>query len=100
MNNNVLQVGDTLSPDIIRESTRHNHLKRTFNTEWVSEMDNASGDWVVLEVAEEDAIVGNNRFTSRATRMNAYDYTGGYEFRGMMRSPYAYYLGRRTENNA
>ena len=98
--NTQLQVGDTLSPESIKETTRHNHLKRQFNTEWVNTMDNAKGNWVVLEVEEADAITGNNRFTSRATRMNAYDYTGGYEFRGMMRSPYAYYLGRKTENNS
>lgn len=98
--NTQLQVGDTLSPESIKETTRHNHLKRQFNTEWVNTMDNAKGNWVVLEVEQSDAITGNNRFTSRATRMNAYDYTGGYEFRGMMRSPYAYYLGRKTENNS
>lgn len=98
--NTQLQVGDTLSPESIKETTRHNHLKRQFNTEWVSTMDNAKGNWVVLEVEQSDAITGNNRFTSRATRMNAYDYTGGYEFRGMMRSPFAYYLGRKTENNS
>jgi hypothetical protein len=98
--NTQLQVGDTLSPESIKETTRHNHLKRQFNTEWVNTMDNAKGNWVVLEVEESDAITGNNRFTSRATRMNAYDYTGGYEFRGMMRSPFAYYLGRKTENNS
>lgn len=98
--NTQLQVGDTLSPESIKETTRHNHLKRQFNTEWVSTMDNAKGNWVVLEVEESDAITGNNRFTSRATRMNAYEYTGGYEFRGMMRSPFAYYLGRKTENNS
>ncbi len=98
--NTQLQVGDTLSPESIKETTRHNHLKRQFNTEWVNTMDNAKGNWVVLEVEQSDAITGNNRFTSRATRMNAYDYTGGYEFRGMMRSPFAYYLGRKTENNS
>ena len=98
--NTQLQVGDTLSPESIKETTRHNHLKRQFNTEWVNTMDNAKGNWVVLEVEQSDAITGTNRFTSRATRMNAYDYTGGYEFRGMMRSPYAYYLGRKTENNS
>ena len=98
--NNTLRVGDTLSVDTIRESTRHNHLKRQFNTEWVRTMDSANADWVVLEVEQTDAITGNNRFTSRATRMNAYDYTGGYEFRGMMRSPHAYYLGRKIINNS
>ena len=36
------------------------------------------------------------RFTTRATRLNAYDYTSGYEFKAIRRTPNALFLGKRV----
>ena len=90
-----LNVGDIISVDYMRHSTRRNALKREFNMFWANQMDEAMGDWVVLEVEEENADLGNNRFSSRATRMNAYTYCNDYEFKSMRRNPRAYFIGRK-----
>ena len=54
------------------------------------------GEWTVLEVDSSDVSKATNRFTTRATRLNAYDYTSGYEFKAIRRTPNALFLGKRV----
>ena len=44
-------------------------------------MDNNDSEWTFLERESDDIAKITNRFTTRATRMNGYEYTNGYEFR-------------------
>jgi len=87
-------VGDTILIDEVQTKSRF--LRSTFNSEWKLLMDSNPNNWTILEVESDDIAKATNRFTTRATRLNAYDYTNGYEFRAIRRSPNALFLGRRS----
>ena len=90
---NTLNIGDTI---VVEEnSMTTSSLHQTFNSEWRQLMDSNSNEWTILEMEDNDLAKATNRFTTRATRMNGYDYTDGYQFRCIRRSPYSYFLGRR-----
>ena len=86
-------VGDTIF--VSENSMPVSSLHQTFNKSWKQLMDNNDNEWTILEREEGDLAKITNRFTTRATRMNGYDYTDGYQFRCIRRSPYSYFLGRR-----
>lgn len=90
---NMINVGDTFTID--ENTTARNTVQNEFFSTWKSLMDNNEGEWTVLEADNEDVATSVNRYTSRATRLNAYDYTVGYEFRAIRRTPNAYFLGRK-----
>lgn len=85
----VIEVDDT--------STTRNSVQSGFFTQWKPLMDNSEvGEWTVLEMDNNDVAKATNRFTTRATRLNAYDYTSGYEFKAIRRTPNALFLGKRV----
>jgi len=88
----VHNVGDTIAIDENRTQTRFTQTE--FYTNWKPLMDSSPNEWVVLEATSDDIAKATNRFTTRATRLNGYDYTNGYEFRCIRRSPNALFLGR------
>lgn len=87
-------VGDTILIDDVQTKSRF--LRSTFNNEWKLLMDSNPSNWTILEVESDDIAKATNRFTTRATRLNDYDYTNGYEFRAVRRSPNALFLGRKS----
>ena len=88
-----LNIGDTI---VVEEnSINTSSLHQTFNNEWRQLMDTNSNEWTILEMEDNDLAKATNRFTTRATRMNGYSYTDGYQFKCIRRSPYSYFLGRR-----
>ena len=90
----MINVGDTI---LVEENTStRNRVHNEFFNSWKSLMDNNISEWTVLEATEEDISTAINRYTSRATRLNAYDYANGYEFKAIRRTPIAYFLGRRV----
>jgi len=90
---NALNIGDTI---VVEEnSMTTSSLHQTFNSEWRQLMDTNSNEWTILEMEDNDLAKATNRFTTRATRMNGYTYTDGYQFKCIRRSPYSYFLGRR-----
>lgn len=89
----VHNVGDTIAIDDSRTQSRYTQAE--FYTNWKPLMDNNANEWVVLESVSDDIAKATNRLTTRATRLNGYDYTNGYEFRCIRRSPNAYFLGRK-----
>ena len=90
---NTLNIGDTI---VVEEnSMTTSSLHQTFNSEWKQLMDTNSNEWTILEMEDNDLAKATNRFTTRATRMNGYSYTDGYQFKCIRRSPYSYFLGRR-----
>tara|TARA_Y100000356_G_scaffold90808_1_gene76331 strand:- start:1262 stop:1546 length:285 start_codon:yes stop_codon:yes gene_type:complete len=90
---NTLNIGDTI---VVEEnSMTTSSLHQTFNSEWRQLMDTNSNEWTILEMEDNDLAKATNRFTTRATRMNGYTYTDGYQFKCIRRSPYSYFLGRR-----
>lgn len=90
---NTLNIGDTI---VVEEnSMTTSSLHQTFNREWRQLMDTNSNEWTILEMEDNDLAKATNRFTTRATRMNGYTYTDGYQFKCIRRSPYSYFLGRR-----
>lgn len=90
---NTLNIGDTI---VVEEnSMTTSSLHQTFNSEWKQLMDTNSNEWTILEMEDNDLAKATNRFTTRATRMNGYTYTDGYQFKCIRRSPYSYFLGRR-----
>ena len=90
---NTLNIGDTI---VVEEnSMTTSSLHQTFNSEWRQLMDTNSNEWTILEMEDNDLAKATNRFTTRATRMNGYAYTDGYQFKCIRRSPYSYFLGRR-----
>lgn len=91
MNN--LNIGDTIVVDETRTGNRQ--LESTFTSSWKPLMEDNSNEWTVLESEQGDLAKITNRFTTRATRMNGYSYTTGYEFRCIRRSPNSYFLGRK-----
>lgn len=95
MNN--LNIGDTIVVDETRTGNRQ--LESTFTSNWKPLMENNTDDWTVLESEQGDLAKLTNRFTTRATRMNGYTYTKGYEFRCIRRSPNSYFLGRKINNS-
>ena len=66
-----------------------------FTNQWKSLMDDNVGEWTILEYDDTDIALATNRFTSRATRLNGYEYANGYQFRCIRRTPYSYFLGRK-----
>jgi len=90
---NSLNIGDTI---VVNESSMPtSSLHFTFNSEWRQLMDSNTNEWTILEMEDNDLAKATNRFTTRATRMNGYEYTDGYQFKCIRRSPYSYFLGRR-----
>ena len=89
-----LNIGDTIVVDDVKSSNIG--LNSVFNSNWKHLMDNNFQEWTILEREEGDLAKITNRFTTRATRMNGYEYTDGYEFRCIRRSPYSYFLGRKV----
>ena len=90
---NTLNIGDTI---VVEEnSMTTSSLHQTFNREWRQLMDTNSNEWTILEMEDNDLAKATNRFTTRATRMNGYTYTDGYQFKCIRRSPYSYFLGIR-----
>jgi len=90
-----ITIGQVIEVD--DSSSTRNSVQSGFFTEWKPLMDNSNvGEWTVLEVDSNDVSKATNRFTTRATRLNAYDYTSGYEFKAIRRSPNALFLGRRS----
>ena len=87
-----LNIGDTIVVDDVKSVNIG--LNTVFHSTWKQLMDNNDNEWTILEREEGDLAKITNRFTTRATRMNGYEYTNGYEFRCIRRSPYSYFLGR------
>jgi len=89
-----LNIGDTIVVDDVKSANIGLHS--VFNSNWKHLMDNNFQEWTILEREEGDLAKITNRFTTRATRMNGYEYADGYEFRCIRRSPYSYFLGRKV----
>ena len=89
-----LNIGDTIVVDDVKSANIG--LNSVFHSNWKHLMDNNFQEWTILEREEGDLAKITNRFTTRATRMNGYEYTNGYEFRCIRRSPYSYFLGRKV----
>lgn len=92
---NDITIGQVI--EVNDNSSTRNSVQSGFFTEWKPLMDNSQvGEWTVLEVDNTDVSKATNRFTTRATRLNAYDYTNGYQFKAIRRTPNALFLGRRV----
>lgn len=90
-----ITIGQVIEVD--DSSATRNSVQSGFFTEWKPLMDNSNvGEWTVLEVDSNDVSKATNRYTTRATRLNAYDYTSGYEFKAIRRTPNALFLGKRV----
>jgi len=90
----MVNIGDTITLE--EQTSTRNQVQNDFFSTWKNLMDNNTGEWTVLEADDTDVSTAVNRFTSRATRLNAYDYTNGYEFKAIRRTPNAYFLGRKS----
>tara|TARA_R100000329_G_scaffold91279_1_gene76212 strand:- start:877 stop:1152 length:276 start_codon:yes stop_codon:yes gene_type:complete len=89
-----INIGDTI--DLQEQQTHTRFIQSNFYNEWKPLMDDNTNEWTILEMDSSDIAKATNRFTTRATRLNGYDYTDGYEFRCVRRSPYSYFLGRKS----
>ena len=88
-----LNIGDSIVVD--EHNMPVSNLNSKFANDWKELMDNNNNEWTILEMEDGDLARATNRFTTRATRMNGYQYTDGYQFRCIRRSPYSFFLGKK-----
>ena len=89
-----LNMSDTIVVDDVKSANIG--LNSVFNSSETSNGSRNFQEWTILEREEGDLAKITNRFTTRATRMNGYEYTDGYEFRCIRRSHIHTFLGERS----